>query len=147
MKFLLSFLSFYQLFVFSVDYPEARSTESVLSLLSSLQDPSNEETNKSGPFSNVLSDINDINKDLVCDNLRKNVCQPVENSNGFLKNENPSHLKVFSVVYGKQTKKKHRTWEGDGTLEVGSKQLILKDDTGKVIGKIIIFFLSEFSVH
>jgi hypothetical protein len=34
--------------------------------------------------------------------------------------------RLFNVVWGKQTKKKHKTWEGDGTLEVGEKSVILK---------------------
>jgi hypothetical protein len=32
----------------------------------------------------------------------------------------------FIVVWGKQSKKKHKTWEGDGILEVGEKTVILK---------------------
>ena len=45
---------------------------------------------------------------------------------------------VYNVVYGKQTKKKHKTWEGDGILEVGSKYVTLKDENGVVIGRFLI---------
>lgn len=34
--------------------------------------------------------------------------------------------RLFNVVWGKQSKKKHKTWEGDGVLEVGEKTVILK---------------------
>jgi hypothetical protein len=34
--------------------------------------------------------------------------------------------RLFNVVWGKQSKKKHKTWEGDGILEVGEKTVILK---------------------
>ncbi|XP_014244880.1 DNA repair and recombination protein RAD54B-like [Cimex lectularius] len=43
--------------------------------------------------------------------------------------------RYFTVVYGKPTKKKHKTWEGDGTLKVEEKSAILKDDSGVVIGQ------------
>nr|CAD7411274.1 unnamed protein product [Timema poppensis] len=33
---------------------------------------------------------------------------------------------VFTVLWGKQTKKKHKTWEGDGTLEVTDCSAVLK---------------------
>jgi hypothetical protein len=34
--------------------------------------------------------------------------------------------RLFNVVWGKQSKKKHKTWEGDGILEVEEKTVILK---------------------
>jgi hypothetical protein len=34
--------------------------------------------------------------------------------------------RLFNVVWGKQSKKKHKTWEGDGILEVEEKAVILK---------------------
>ncbi|PSN33104.1 DNA repair and recombination protein RAD54B [Blattella germanica] len=43
--------------------------------------------------------------------------------------------RMFNVVWGKQSKKKHKTWEGDGTLEVGLKTVTLKDAEGKIIGQ------------
>nr|CAD7459038.1 unnamed protein product [Timema tahoe] len=42
---------------------------------------------------------------------------------------------VFTVLWGKQTKKKHKTWEGDGTLEVTNCSTILKDVGGQVLGR------------
>ncbi|KAL0271284.1 UNVERIFIED_CONTAM: hypothetical protein PYX00_008424 [Menopon gallinae] len=41
---------------------------------------------------------------------------------------------IFNVVYAKQSQRKHKVWEGDGTLEVGAKFMTLKDEKGKVIG-------------
>lgn len=46
----------------------------------------------------------------------------------------PETKKLFRIVYGKQTKKKHKTWEGDGTLCVGSSSVTAKDEDGKVLG-------------
>lgn len=43
--------------------------------------------------------------------------------------------RVFNVVWGKQSKKKHKTWEGDGILEVVEKTVILKDTDGKIIAQ------------
>jgi hypothetical protein len=34
--------------------------------------------------------------------------------------------RLFNVVWGKQSKKKHKTWEGDGILEVVERAVILK---------------------
>ncbi|XP_071561970.1 DNA repair and recombination protein RAD54B isoform X1 [Temnothorax nylanderi] len=42
---------------------------------------------------------------------------------------------VFNVMYGKISSKKHKTWDGDGFLEVIGKNAILKDLEGKVLGK------------
>ncbi|KAL1139651.1 hypothetical protein AAG570_006629, partial [Ranatra chinensis] len=43
--------------------------------------------------------------------------------------------RIFNVVYGKQSTRKHKTWEGDGFLEVGVKSVTLKDTDGKVLGQ------------
>ncbi|EDS38817.1 conserved hypothetical protein [Culex quinquefasciatus] len=41
----------------------------------------------------------------------------------------------FKLCWGKITTKKHKTWEGDGTLTiVGGKSVTLRDEDGKVIG-------------
>nr|XP_012228606.1 PREDICTED: DNA repair and recombination protein RAD54B-like isoform X2 [Linepithema humile] len=42
---------------------------------------------------------------------------------------------VFNVMYGKVTSKKHKTWDGDGLLEVIGKSATLKDLDGKIMGK------------
>ncbi|XP_062543930.1 DNA repair and recombination protein RAD54B-like [Armigeres subalbatus] len=39
----------------------------------------------------------------------------------------------FIVVWGKISTKKHKTWEGDGTLELSGRTATLKDDEGKTI--------------
>ncbi|XP_039275930.1 DNA repair and recombination protein RAD54B [Nilaparvata lugens] len=49
--------------------------------------------------------------------------------------ETPTSKRYFNVVYGKQSKKKHKTWEGDGVLEVGDAVVVLKDTDGKVLGR------------
>lgn len=51
------------------------------------------------------------------------------------KNDEGSKKRLFRIVYGKQTKKKHKTWEGDGTLYVGSTSVTAKDEDGKTLGK------------
>ncbi|ETN66628.1 DNA repair and recombination protein RAD54 [Anopheles darlingi] len=50
--------------------------------------------------------------------------------------ENVGALKdtaIFKVVWGKISTRKHKTWEGDGTLEVSGRSALLRDETGKVI--------------
>ncbi|XP_058066035.1 DNA repair and recombination protein RAD54B-like [Anopheles bellator] len=40
---------------------------------------------------------------------------------------------IFKVVWGKISTRKHKTWEGDGLLEVSGRSATLRDDAGKVI--------------
>uniref|UniRef100_A0A6E8VRG2 DNA repair and recombination protein RAD54-like n=1 Tax=Anopheles coluzzii TaxID=1518534 RepID=A0A6E8VRG2_ANOCL len=40
---------------------------------------------------------------------------------------------IFKVVWGKISTRNHKTWEGDGTLEVSGRSAVLKDEAGKVI--------------
>lgn len=40
----------------------------------------------------------------------------------------------FKVVWGKPSTKKHKTWDGDGFLEVSEKSATLRDDNGTVLG-------------
>uniref|UniRef100_A0A182PII7 DNA repair and recombination protein RAD54-like n=1 Tax=Anopheles epiroticus TaxID=199890 RepID=A0A182PII7_9DIPT len=40
---------------------------------------------------------------------------------------------IFKVCWGKISTRKHKTWEGDGTLEVSGRSAVLKDEDGKVI--------------
>ncbi|XP_049290349.1 DNA repair and recombination protein RAD54B-like [Anopheles funestus] len=50
------------------------------------------------------------------------------------KNCNESDTKtIFKVVWGKISTRKHKTWEGDGTLEVSGRSAVLKDETGRII--------------
>ncbi|XP_025152483.1 DNA repair and recombination protein RAD54B isoform X1 [Harpegnathos saltator] len=45
---------------------------------------------------------------------------------------------IFNVVYGKISSKKHKTWDGDGLLEVAGKSAVLKDLDGNVIGRATV---------
>ncbi|RLU15867.1 hypothetical protein DMN91_011623 [Ooceraea biroi] len=45
---------------------------------------------------------------------------------------------IFSVVYGKVTSKKRKTWSGDGLLEVTGKTAVLRDLEGNVMGRTVI---------
>uniref|UniRef100_A0A182MLU3 DNA repair and recombination protein RAD54-like n=1 Tax=Anopheles culicifacies TaxID=139723 RepID=A0A182MLU3_9DIPT len=58
------------------------------------------------------------------------------NTNTVLKpknyNENDDKI-MFKVVWGKISTRKHKTWEGDGTLEVTGRSAVLKDETGRII--------------
>ncbi|KAL6260446.1 hypothetical protein P5V15_007972 [Pogonomyrmex californicus] len=45
---------------------------------------------------------------------------------------------IFNVMYGKISSKKHKTWDGDGLLEVTGKSGILKDLDGNIMGRTII---------
>lgn len=43
--------------------------------------------------------------------------------------------RIYSVVWGKKSTKKHKTWEGDGFLEVGTNSAVLKDENGTEMGR------------
>ncbi|XP_011875667.1 PREDICTED: DNA repair and recombination protein RAD54B-like isoform X3 [Vollenhovia emeryi] len=45
---------------------------------------------------------------------------------------------VFNVMYGKISSRKHKTWDGDGLLEVIGKSAILKDLDGNVMGRATV---------
>ncbi|XP_032677670.1 DNA repair and recombination protein RAD54B-like isoform X1 [Odontomachus brunneus] len=45
---------------------------------------------------------------------------------------------IFNVVFGKISSKKHKTWDGDGLLEVVGKNAVLKDLDGNIIGRTTI---------
>lgn len=52
--------------------------------------------------------------------------------------------RLFNVVWGKQSKKKHKTWEGDGILEVVEKTIILKVNCSTIgISKICFIWLTS----
>ncbi|CAB3360634.1 Hypothetical predicted protein [Cloeon dipterum] len=44
--------------------------------------------------------------------------------------------RIFEAVYRKMQTKKHKTWEGDGTVEVSGRSVVLKDENGKEMGRI-----------
>lgn len=100
----------------------------------------------------------DLNNCIPKLNVEEHICtitksNRLETDTSKIDQEVDSCPKIFNVVYGKQTKKKHKTWEGDGTLEVGSKFMTLKDSGGKVIGMnfkilfVIIYFISSHILH
>uniref|UniRef100_A0A182WBI8 DNA repair and recombination protein RAD54-like n=1 Tax=Anopheles minimus TaxID=112268 RepID=A0A182WBI8_9DIPT len=60
----------------------------------------------------------------------------VNKSNTVLKPKNYNGIDpkiIFKVVWGKISTRKHKTWEGDGTLEVSGRSAVLKDETGRII--------------
>uniref|UniRef100_A0A182FEL9 DNA repair and recombination protein RAD54-like n=2 Tax=Anopheles albimanus TaxID=7167 RepID=A0A182FEL9_ANOAL len=50
---------------------------------------------------------------------------------------------IFKVVWGKISTRKHKTWEGDGTLEVSGRSAVLRDETGKAISSASGLMLEE----
>ncbi|EDW67798.2 uncharacterized protein [Drosophila virilis] len=54
--------------------------------------------------------------------------------------ENPlADKRIFLVLWRKQSNKKHKTWTGNGTLEVTATKATLKDETGKVMDVLTCF--------
>lgn len=54
--------------------------------------------------------------------------------------ENPlKDKRIFLVLWRKQSNKKHKTWTGNGTLELTTTKATLKDETGKVIDVLTFF--------
>ncbi|XP_037818644.1 uncharacterized protein LOC119608338 [Lucilia sericata] len=58
------------------------------------------------------------------------------NHNGEIKTNNYENKRIFNIVWRDISNKKHKTWKGDGTLEVNNftVKAILKDETGKYMG-------------
>uniref|UniRef100_A0A1B6KPC8 DUF2439 domain-containing protein n=1 Tax=Graphocephala atropunctata TaxID=36148 RepID=A0A1B6KPC8_9HEMI len=101
----------------------ARSTKSILSLIAKVKQTS-EDTSA------------DSNVSLLSNEGDKPLNSPAVLSENLHNQEKPvSDKRIFNVVYGKPSKKKHKTWEGDGILEVGEKSLTLKDGEGVVLGR------------
>ncbi|KAK6634151.1 hypothetical protein RUM44_004759 [Polyplax serrata] len=126
---------------FSVSNVESkRSTESVLSLFDSCDTSTYFEGDVFREETKSLHGSTDLNNCIPKLNVEEHICtitksNRLETDTSKIDQEVDSCPKIFNVVYGKQTKKKHKTWEGDGTLEVGSKFMTLKDSGGKVIGR------------
>uniref|UniRef100_A0A8D8WSV6 DNA repair and recombination protein RAD54-like n=1 Tax=Cacopsylla melanoneura TaxID=428564 RepID=A0A8D8WSV6_9HEMI len=59
--------------------------------------------------------------------------RPLEEITSETVQSNSQDKRIFNVVYGKPSAKKHKSWENDGTLEVGNGTAILKDAQGKTI--------------
>ncbi|KAJ1529567.1 hypothetical protein ONE63_006338 [Megalurothrips usitatus] len=110
--------------------PAVRSTASVLSLLGQLKKPSRE---VSPP---VEASVIQCSKLVERKDLKSTQSAPTSSSlppdPGSTKS---MHFRIYRVVWGKPTTKKHKTWEGDGTLEVGEKTATLKDEEGKILGR------------
>lgn len=54
--------------------------------------------------------------------------------------ENPlKDKRIFLVLWRKQSNKKHKTWTGNGTLELTATKATLKDETGKVMDVLTCF--------
>ncbi|XP_017874920.1 PREDICTED: uncharacterized protein LOC108621859 [Drosophila arizonae] len=54
--------------------------------------------------------------------------------------ENPlKDKRIFLVLWRKQSNKKHKTWTGNGTLELTTTKATLKDETGKVMDVLTCF--------
>lgn len=49
-----------------------------------------------------------------------------------------SNKTIFNVVWAKKTTKKHKTWDGDGFLEITERTVTLSDENGKYIESTII---------
>ncbi|CAL1677013.1 unnamed protein product [Lasius platythorax] len=64
------------------------------------------------------------------------VCKKEASSSSTV-NSSPAEISKisFNVMYGQITSKKHKTWDGDGLLEITGESAILKDLNGKVIGR------------
>ncbi|KAG8251605.1 DNA repair and recombination protein rad54b [Homalodisca vitripennis] len=107
----------------------ARSTKSILSLIAKVKQSSEdipvEPSSNASPQS--TEDSNHLNPPGVLSESVFNQESPISLSTG--------SKRIFNVVYGKPSKKKHKTWEGDGILEVGEKALTLKDCDGNILGR------------
>lgn len=55
-------------------------------------------------------------------------------SNNALILSQSKNVLYFKVVWGKPSTKKHKTWEGDGFLELSEKTATLRDKDGAVLG-------------
>ncbi|XP_068083216.1 DNA repair and recombination protein RAD54B [Anabrus simplex] len=120
----------------------ARSTASILNLLNDEnEDKGTPEyhtkvnTNANSP--DPLTSLQVENQ--LCDSIRKVSSDqklPVQDIQTADTCLSPSAGKrIFNVVWGKQSTKKHKTWEGDGILEVEGKSAVLKDTEGKIMGR------------
>lgn len=111
----------FDVYIFT-DSPEMkRGTNAVLSLLL-------------GESENVEPNINSESNDTL-ENSRDeyNGCSSEPAEDSFVPTYSGQKI-IFNVVYAKQSQRKHKVWEGDGTLEVDAKFLTLKDEKGKVLG-------------
>ncbi|XP_075215180.1 DNA repair and recombination protein RAD54B-like [Lycorma delicatula] len=115
-----------------------RSTESILNLLSSASKNScGSKNDKDHHETDSLEKVENENKEIDINNFEdqaeQNLGQEiVKNNESSAENDKN---RIFNVVYGKISKKKHKTWEGDGILEVAGISVTLKDSDGTFIGR------------
>ncbi|KAJ9580257.1 hypothetical protein L9F63_004070 [Diploptera punctata] len=119
-------------------FPNAvRSTRNILDILSAGDTESSTKTPPESIYNN--ESIADLTASKCTRPVTNQIfVQPTENENYDNKqtvSSGKNVKRVFNVVWGKQSKKKHKTWEGDGTLEVGLKTVILKKYRRKVLGQ------------
>lgn len=110
--------------------PAARSTASVLNLLcqpKKVNVPAMKRLEDE-----AADDVVHIDKDLLSSS---NKCTAALSAPSSSVGDSSTRKRIFRVVFGKPSAKKHKTWEGDGTLEVGEKTATLMDEDGKVIGR------------
>jgi len=59
--------------------------------------------------------------------------------------ENPlKDKRIFLVLWRPQSNKKHKTWKGNGTLEVTESRATLRDETSKVLDVLTCFKPEKF---
>lgn len=63
-----------------------------------------------------------------------NVVHDQSISNNALIVSQSKNFTYFKIVWGKPSTKKHKTWDGDGFLELSEKTAILRDKDGSVLG-------------
>ncbi|KAM7363686.1 uncharacterized protein ACRADG_000495 isoform 1-T1 [Cochliomyia hominivorax] len=58
------------------------------------------------------------------------------NNNAEITSNKATNKRIFNILFRDISTKKHKTWKGDGTLEVNTNTVkaILKDETGKYLG-------------
>lgn len=67
-----------------------------------------------------------------------NVVNEQSISNNALILSRSKNKSYFKVVWGKPSTKKHKTWDGDGFLELSEKTATLRDKDGSVLGTKIL---------
>lgn len=117
----------------------ARSTASILSLLNS-DDEGNTDykednvSNLHSPEVHHISVVKENVKTIPVEHTEDREPLASYQENDSICENTTNFIKVFNVVWGKQSTKKHKTWEGDGTLHVSGKSVVLKDTEGKILG-------------
>lgn len=91
------------------------------------------------PSIRKFSQISDIN---ISSNSVKVEVEEIENVQPILAepiSSESTNKTTYSVVWAKKSTKKHKTWDGDGFLEITEKSVKLTDENGKYIESTVIF--------